>query len=306
MAGHPIIFGEVLFDSFPDGESVLGGAPFNVAWHLQGFGLHPRFLSCVGEDRLGETVKQKMHDWGMDMSLLQQVNDKPTGKVQISFVDTEPHYDIRADQAYDHIAFTPDLADALASDCDLFYYGSLAVRADNNAATLQSLLKASASHVRKLMDVNLRPPWWKSDQLSRLVKAADWVKLNQDELLQLNSSAQADPESSDSDELIGAARDYLEKNSLSGLIVTRGEHGALILHGDQLVRAQTHKVRNMVNPVGAGDAFTAVMILGFLRHWSLSDSLQRAQQFAAKICETKAAISEDKSLYQDLLQQWSQ
>ena len=34
-----IIFGEVLFDTFPDGTAVLGGAPFNVAWHLQGFGL---------------------------------------------------------------------------------------------------------------------------------------------------------------------------------------------------------------------------------------------------------------------------
>ena len=305
MAGHPIIFGEVLFDSFPDGESVLGGAPFNVAWHLQGFGLHPRFLSCVGEDRLGETVKQKMHDWGMDMSLLQEVNDKPTGKVQISFVDGEPHYDICADQAYDHIAFTPDLGDALASDCELFYYGSLAVRADNNAATLQSLLQASSSHVRKLMDVNLRPPWWQYDQLSRLVKAADWVKLNKDELWQLNSSTQAAPESN-SDELTQAAQNYLEKNSLSGLIVTQGEQGALILHGDQLVRAQTPKVSNMVNPVGAGDAFTAVFILGSLLHWSLSDSLQRAQQFAAKICETKAAISEDRSLYQNLLQQWSQ
>ena len=34
--GVPIIFGEVLFDIFPDGNQVLGWAPFNAAWYLQG------------------------------------------------------------------------------------------------------------------------------------------------------------------------------------------------------------------------------------------------------------------------------
>ena len=38
---QPLIFGEVLFDQFEDGSSVLGGAPFNVAWHLQAFGMQP-------------------------------------------------------------------------------------------------------------------------------------------------------------------------------------------------------------------------------------------------------------------------
>ena len=44
-----VIFGEVLFDDFPDG-AVLGGAPFNVAWHLQAFGLHPVVISRTGND----------------------------------------------------------------------------------------------------------------------------------------------------------------------------------------------------------------------------------------------------------------
>ena len=36
---RPVVFGEVLFDCFPDGSRVLGGAPFNVAWHCQAFWL---------------------------------------------------------------------------------------------------------------------------------------------------------------------------------------------------------------------------------------------------------------------------
>ena len=52
----PVLFGEVLFDCFEDGSRVLGGAPFNVAWHLQGFGLSPLLISCIGRDAEGQYV----------------------------------------------------------------------------------------------------------------------------------------------------------------------------------------------------------------------------------------------------------
>lgn len=71
LKGNPVIIGEVLFDVFPQGESVLGGAPFNVAWHLQGLGLKPMMISAVGDDHHGEQVIQKMEHWGMDVQGMQ-------------------------------------------------------------------------------------------------------------------------------------------------------------------------------------------------------------------------------------------
>ena len=65
---RPIIFGEVLFDCFPDGSRVLGGAPFNVAWHLQAFGAEPLFVSRVGNDPMGRKIRDAMLQWGMDTS----------------------------------------------------------------------------------------------------------------------------------------------------------------------------------------------------------------------------------------------
>jgi sugar/nucleoside kinase (ribokinase family) len=61
-ATRPCIFGEVLFDHFPDGKRVLGGAPFNVAWHLQAFGEAPRFISRVGDDAEGDEIRTAMRD----------------------------------------------------------------------------------------------------------------------------------------------------------------------------------------------------------------------------------------------------
>ena len=65
VEGRPVVIGEVLFDCFPDGSTVLGGAPFNVAWHLQAFGLRPLVVTRVGDDALGERVLTTMESWRM-------------------------------------------------------------------------------------------------------------------------------------------------------------------------------------------------------------------------------------------------
>ena len=85
---RPLIFGEVLFDHFPDGTAVLGGAPFNVAWHLHAFGLRPLMISRIGNDELGGRVQEAMQKWGMDCSGMQIRHcTHPTGTVQVTFQD---------------------------------------------------------------------------------------------------------------------------------------------------------------------------------------------------------------------------
>ena len=69
LPGTPVIFGEVLFDSFPEeGNMVLGGAPFNVAWNLQAMGQLPYLVSRVGDDALGDRIVGAMDDWDMNRS----------------------------------------------------------------------------------------------------------------------------------------------------------------------------------------------------------------------------------------------
>ncbi|WP_438970712.1 PfkB family carbohydrate kinase, partial [Methylophaga sp.] len=119
------IFGEALFDCFPDGQSVLGGAPFNVAWHLQALGNQPKFISRVGNDTLGDTILAEMKNWQMDVGLVQQDLQHPTGRVNITFTDNEPSYDIQTDSAWDFIA---DSLVTTPPESGLFYHGSLAAR----------------------------------------------------------------------------------------------------------------------------------------------------------------------------------
>lgn len=289
--GRPVIYGEVLFDHFPDGSAVLGGAPFNVAWHLRGFGERPLFISRVGDDPNGRRVRAAMADWDMDLAGLQTDPSHPTGMVRIELQGGDARFEILAEQAYDHIvlAEVPDLERPA-----LLYHGSLALRQPISRETLGALI--ARNDIPVYFDVNLRSPWWAEGEVLRWAGRADWVKLNQDELALL-SPPQAD---------IGdRARDFLARHALQGLLLTLGREGALLLTATGALHGTRPEAAvQVVDTVGAGDAFTAVFLLGQLRGWPSSLTLERAQAFASAIVGVRGATVADPAFYRSFLDAW--
>lgn len=281
------IYGEVLFDHFPDGSRVLGGAPFNVAWHLQAFGQAPRLISRVGSDPEGALVRAAMRDWGLSSSGLQTDAVHPTGQVAVTFQDGEPSYDIVPDCAYDHIE------EVSSPECDLLYHGTLAARFPTSCDTLRQL---RTGHPRLVfVDVNLRSPWWREAVVKEFLQGADWVKLNSDELALLAGTT-ASSES---------ARAFLHHYQLQGLLVTHGAKGAeLFLADDQRLTVEPSPDIELVDTVGAGDAFTAVILLGLQNDWPMPLALQRAQQFAAAIVGCRGATVSEPGFYRVFSQDW--
>mgnify|MGYP001819291232 CR=1 FL=1 len=145
----PVVFGEVLFDCFEDGSQVLGGAPFNVAWHLQAFGCAPLLISRVGDDPQGRQIRDTMQHWGMTTAGLQKDSAHPTGEVRVSLQAGQPSFDILPDRAYDHIQ-----ADAMPPMNPLLvYHGSLGLRLAESTQAIDRLLQQHPAPV--FMDVNL-------------------------------------------------------------------------------------------------------------------------------------------------------
>ena len=281
------IFGEVLFDHFPDGSRVLGGAPFNVAWHLQAFGQAPRLVSRVGRDPEGTEVRAAMEDWGLATGDLQTDPQRPTGRVAVSFADGEPAYDIVADCAYDNIE------PVAATACQLLYHGTLATRAASSASALRQLRASGPQTI--FVDVNLRPPWWQQASVQDLLHGAHWVKLNSDELDLLAPDAT----------VADAAGDFLRRYNLRGLLVTRGARGAeLLLATGERLQVAPEANKEVVDTVGAGDAFAAVMLLGLLHDWSMPVVLERAQQFAGALVGRRGATVTDRAFYAKFSRQW--
>lgn len=280
----PFVFGEVLIDCFPDGQRVLGGAPFNVAWHLHAFGEEPLFISRVGSDRDGNSILDAMLKWGMRTDAVQMDPLLPTGHVNIRFSDGEPAYDIVHPSAWDAIAPIHT-----AGGCSMLYHGSLALRDARSLATLLDVESASGAGV--FLDVNLRDPWWNRDQLTGLLQGADWVKLNSDEL-----------------NLLAPSRDtqaLLADYHLQGLILTRGAAGAEIVSRDAAtVRVRPADSVEVMDTVGAGDAFASVMLLGLLRDWPMSLTASRAQDFASRMVNRLGATVSDMNFYDDIMEAW--
>jgi fructokinase len=281
------IFGEVLFDCFSDTSQVLGGAPFNVAWHAQALGDAPQLISRVGADPLGDKILAAMHDWQLNTSGIQRDPVHPTGRVEVQLSANEPSYTILPDCAYDFIV-AEDLASLPAGS--ILYHGTLGLR---NPVSRQALTDLTHnSPVSTFLDVNLRAPWWHKEEVFTWLQQARWVKLNLDELRLLGFNG---PE-------LGAemARFQAEFQS-EHLILTRGEEGALVrtAHGDYHQIAP-QKATQIVDSVGAGDAFSAVYLHGLLAGWSITETLTAAQRLAGKIIGLRGATCRDRTIYHDL------
>lgn len=286
----PVLFGEVLYDCFEDGSRVLGGAPFNVAWHLRALGVAPLLISRVGDDALGRKVRDVMQHWGMSTAGLQKDSAHPTGEVRVSLRGGQPSFEILPERAYDHIQ-----ADALPPMSPaLIYHGSLAVRQADSANSLERLVERHPAPI--FMDVNLRPPWWDGARVGRLLERARWAKLNHQELMLLVDEG---------GDLLEKARILQQRHGLDWVIVTQGEQGAFLLDRDGDMHAtRPGPAVQVVDSVGAGDAFAAVCILGLLRHWSPQEIMPRAQEFASLLVGRRGAIIDDPALYRPLREAW--
>jgi len=286
------IFGEVLFDSFPDGQEVLGGAPFNVAWHAQAFGLAPHFISRVGNDTAGDQVIAAMHNWGMSLDGIQQDSEHPTGRVNVSITaDNEPAYDIVSDSAWD---FIDSAALPPALDCSLLYHGTLALRNPVSRAAAAALRQQVGGSA--FVDINLRAPWWDTDTVTGQLAGVRGIKLNSDELAVLAPGAAT---------LQEAVQLIMTTFRPDLLIVTLGAAGAMAVTGEgKTVEVAPAAGQPVVDTVGAGDAFMSVVLLGMIRQWPMSQILQRAQFFASAIVGVRGATVRDAAFYQPFTETW--
>lgn len=295
---RPVIFGEILFDHFPDGSKVLGGAPFNVAWHLQAFGANPLMISSVGNDLQGQEILSAMKQWGMNTSAVQVDQKHPTGSVRVKIINGEPEYDITLDCAYDHVDWSalPELPQD-----SLLYHGTLALRDAQNRRGLRALKNAQS--MDGFLDINLRAPFWSEEILTDSLHALKVLKLNQFELQSLDTVFSLSKTAVETTGLMEAA---LQRFNLEQLVVTRGKDGAVAMgSGDaRPVSVKLNQATEVIDTVGAGDAFSSVLLLGRCLQWPIELTLTRAQNFAAQIVGIRGATSNDANFYRDFKNEW--
>lgn len=276
-------FGEILWDCLPHGL-FLGGAPFNVAYHLKQLGHEPLMLSALGNDWLGEQTIKRIRARDLSDRLIHVDDELPTGTVD-AVLDSSGNatYEFADPAAWDHLPDTAAVHQSAAQSAALVF-GSLALRHDANRTVLHKLL--AQKHWLRIFDVNLRPPYDNVPLVLELARHTDVLKLNASELLRLTGHAPI-PHADADEPLIREQLAVLQaKTGCQNICVTRGGHGALWLRASQLISTSTPPVA-VKDTIGAGDAFTAALVSGLLS----SAERNEPQKLLTRACSLGAFVA---------------
>ena len=271
--------GEILWDVFPDGAR-FGGAPANFACSASGLAAGTARVSmagAVGRDDLGRKALGEFTARGVDVAAV-AVLPKPTGRVDVT-VDAAGHasYVFAPDCAWDNVPWSDSL-ERLAAETSAVCFGTLSSRGATALATIRRFLAAVPSPALRILDINLRPPFWSPDIVRDSLPLANVVKCNDDELpvvakiLGLNGSPEA------------ILRQLVDRHALRLAALTRGAKGSLLVTADGAVSDLPGMPVEVIDTVGAGDAFTASVTLGLLASWPLSKLHAHAERVAAYVC----------------------
>ena len=272
-----VCFGEVLWDCFPEGRKI-GGAPLNVALGLKHHALEVEMISAVGEDALGDELIAFLASQQLASHI--QRNAYPTGTVQVS-LDTQgvAQYTITGPVAWDVIEAGPKQLEVLAH-AQALVYGSLAAREEQS---FQSLLGIIAAAAFKIFDVNLRPPHYSIARLKQLMVSADLIKFNEEEILEISAALESNSTS------LKTNMEFIAAHTQTPTIcVTRGGEGAIVLHNNTWYTHGGYPI-TVADTVGAGDAFLAAFVAGFLQTNTLQQILDHACAMGALVASKEGA-----------------
>jgi fructokinase len=276
-----ICFGEVLWDLLPEelGGRIAGGAPMNVAYHLNGLGIDANIISRVGNDDLGLELKSFLTEKAISTAFVQTDNVLPTGVVDVSLdAKGSPSYKIVSPVAWDNIMLTDDIKTAV-SEADALVYGSLICRNEASKQTLFELLDLSKCAV---FDVNLREPFYTKDIIEPLLHKAKIVKMNEHEL---NIIAQWHSNETDFTEQI---KEVQEQYGIESLIVSHGSKGAYCYENNILYFQKAFDIK-VQDTIGSGDAFLAGFLSEKMRGQFAKDCLKTACAMGAYVATQAGA-----------------
>jgi len=286
---HIIVgLGELLWDLLPAGKQ-LGGAPANFAFITSLLGDEGIPASRLGQDELGEEALLRLRELALPTAFIQEDANHPTGTVQVE-VDAagQPRFEISESVAWDFLEWTPQWQ-RLAQQADAVCFGSLAQRSEHSRATIRKFVLASQPNSVRVFDVNLRQNFYTAQILGESMKLATIVKVNHEELPKIMRLFELEHRSEED-----SARRLLSLHDLKLVCVTRGNSGSLLVSHDECSEHPGFKVK-VADTVGAGDAFTAALVHGYLRRTPLVQVNESANRVGAWVASQSGATPAPKA-----------
>jgi fructokinase len=277
MGKQVLCFGEVLWDTFEDGKKA-GGAPMNVAQHLEQQGVDVAMASRIGEDPSGDQLAEVLKINNLFSELVQRDDTLPTCEVTVELdANNQATYIIPEPVSWDNILIDDSLTRA-AEEAPAIIFGSLACRDEITRNTLLDLL--NETQALKIFDVNLRAPHYTLSTIETLAARADVVKMNEEEAKLLIGGSSYD--------LREQINEFRSKYHSRTICVTRGENGAIVWHDHEFYDSPGCPVQ-VGDTVGAGDAFLATFVAGLLKDEPMQSLVDKACRVGAFVASKRGA-----------------
>ena len=275
-----ICFGEVLWDMVGN-KGLIGGAPLNVCYHLSKHGIDSRLISQVGKDEKGIELLSGISQLGVNTDMISVSPDLPTSEVLVHLAAAgKVTYTIVENVAWDAIPYSEQYAaDISVSDC--FVFGSLASR---SAVSKESLFRYLANAKWKVMDLNLRQPYYDKHIIRQLLSSCTTLKINDDEFRLISEYFDISG-SNDQEILMGILAQF---PGITEIIVTWGAEGAQYFSPTLHLKVPAVQVE-VVDTVGSGDAFLAAFLAGKLQQKSIQQCMRDAVVLSGFIAASRGA-----------------
>jgi fructokinase len=281
---RPRVFGvgELLWDLLPQGKQ-LGGAPGNVMYFAGALGADATLISRVGSDPLGDEALMQLTQLNVDTRAISRDPQHRTGTASIDLDQKRnAKFVIQQPVAWDFIPADPQLVREV-EQADAICFGTLAQRMPTSRHSIRQLVESTSRSALRILDINLRPPFCEPEVIHDSLTMANVLKINHEELATIAELLEL------AGSEIDCAREVLNQFELRLVAVTKGAEGSLLVTND---RVSTHPgIRPQVirDTIGAGDAFTAALIIGLLRNHDLDALHDRAARLASYVCSQSGA-----------------
>ena len=291
MKFNVVGIGEVLWDLLVTGPK-MGGAPANFAYHAHALGANSQAITRVGKDDLGQEILARFRELDLPATAVQEDDAAPTGTAKVNLSgDGLAHFTIQENVAWDYLAATPQ-AEAVSREADAICFGSLAQRSATSRKTIQQLVAATPGYALRVFDINLRQQYYSREVIEQSLQLANVLKLNDDELPVLAAIFG----------LPGSTRNQIEalaqRFRQQAVALTRGASGSLLYREGRWSDCGSRKVK-VVDTVGAGDSFTAALVLGMLHNLDLDEINSVANEVARYVCSQAGATPAMPTAYAD-------
>jgi len=281
------VFGEVLWDVFPE-ERVIGGAAYNFAAHLSLLRNDVALISAVGEDSLGDASLDMAARHGIDTRFISRCGYTTGASIVTLHEGGQPTYDVLKDTAYDHI---PVSEEALSAVCEsrVLYFNTLGQRGEESRRSLSRVLSERGDCLL-FCDVNLREGGFDAESLSICLKNAEIIKISEEEghflydLGLINESGR------------GLPYDVIEGyENIRLVLYTLGERGSAVLDREsgRLYESGVPRPIKVISTVGAGDCYGAAFIDAYMKGATIPEAISAATERSRLVVAHREAVPEN-------------